>query len=146
MTDDLWQALRERKKPFSDWSKKEVPNAAGIYTIWDGERFLYVGIGTGTGAPKSRGLQNRLNAHASGNRGGDQFCVYICDRLVLPTLCLDEIQRVGKGEIRLNTKVKEYVRHHCSYSFVTLSEDEARKLETQIKSGASPLGKPLLQS
>ena len=37
-------------------------------------------------AARGKGLYSRLNSHALGWRSGDQFCVYVADRLVLPTL------------------------------------------------------------
>ena len=33
-----------------------------------------------------RGVRDRLDSHRSGRRSGDQFAVYVCDRLVLQTL------------------------------------------------------------
>jgi hypothetical protein len=83
---------------FRDWPNDQVPKrAAGVYTVWDGDRLVYVGMSGramtaddlevspgGRAVPK--GLRMRLNAHASGRRSGDQFCVYICDRFVVPAL------------------------------------------------------------
>jgi hypothetical protein len=79
---------------FADWPNPLVPKfGAGVYTIWhkDG-RFIYVGMsGRGMTAETRRrntpqGTYTRLQSHASGRRSGDQFCVYVADRLVLPTL------------------------------------------------------------
>jgi hypothetical protein len=39
-------------------------------------------VGAG-GRVVAKGLWTRLNAHASGRRSGDQFCVYIGDRQVV---------------------------------------------------------------
>ena len=75
---------------FADWPNPEVPLvAAGVYTIWEGDWFLYVGMaGRALTAEdiatlrargeKRKGLAERLNSHASGRRSGDQFCVYVC--------------------------------------------------------------------
>ena len=35
---------------------------------------------------KAKGLWTRLNSHAIGRSSGDQFCVYACDRFVVPHL------------------------------------------------------------
>jgi site-specific DNA recombinase len=84
---------------FADWPNPSVPTfGAGVYTIWhkDG-RFIYVGMsGRGmTGETIRRntpqGLYTRLQSHASGRRSGDQFCVYVADRLVLATLAQEDI-------------------------------------------------------
>ena len=78
---------------FQDWPNDQVPKrAAGVYTVWDGDRLLYVGMSgramaaedlevSPNGRVVAKGLWTRLNAHASGRRSGDQFCVYVCDRL-----------------------------------------------------------------
>ena len=115
--------------PFSAWPDARVPSAAaGVYTVWRGDQFIYAGMAgrgldeagirvhTQNGARK--GLADRLNSHASGRRSGDQFCVYICDRLVLPTLMLDDIQLIGRGELSLEAKVREFVRRELQFRFV----------------------------
>ncbi len=92
---------------FADFAAAAVPkNIAGVYTIWQGGRFVYVGIG-GTRirytepddeAQPSRpveGLHGRLKQHRNGDRSGDKFCIYVCDRFVLPSLTPDEIERVA---------------------------------------------------
>src|SRR5215469_11648036 len=88
---------------FADWPNPEVPNwRAGVYTVWDGDSFMYVGMAGRNMASDAhlhpeveattvKGIRDRLDAHANGRRSGDQFCVYVCDRLVLPTLSQSEI-------------------------------------------------------
>jgi hypothetical protein len=83
---------------FQDWPNDQVPKrAAGVYTVWDGDRLLYVGMSgramtaadfevSPSGRVVAKGLWTRLNAHAAGRRSGDQFCVYVCDRFVVPAL------------------------------------------------------------
>ena len=76
---------------FADWPNLAVSTfGAGVYTIWHNDgRFIYVGMsGRGITAETSRrntpqGIYTRLQSHASGRRSGDQFCVYVADRLVL---------------------------------------------------------------
>src|SRR5262249_21336967 len=90
---------------FADWPNPSVsPFGAGVYTIWhkDG-RFIYVVMsGRGITAETVRrntpqGLYTRLKSHASGRRSGDQFCVYVADRLVLPTLTERDIAEIASG-------------------------------------------------
>jgi hypothetical protein len=56
--------------------------------VWRGDEFVYVGISyrdpTATTNKGAKGLYGRLASHASGRRSGDQFCIYVCDRFVLP--------------------------------------------------------------
>ena len=71
---------------FADWPEESLRlSAPGVYTIWHESKFLYVGI-SWQDRPNSKGLFGRLNAHASGRRSGDQFCIYICDLFIVPTL------------------------------------------------------------
>ena len=59
---------------FADWARRHLPSKTiGVYTVWRNADFLYAGMSTD--------LQTRLNAHASGRRSGDQFNMYVCDRL-----------------------------------------------------------------
>jgi hypothetical protein len=139
---------------FADWPNPEVPNwRAGVYTVWDGPTFLYVGmagrglapeahlISEATSSIKNRGLRDRLRSHASGRRSGDQFCVYVCDRLVLPTMSQDDIDRVAVGLLRLDERTRSYIRDRLTYRFVvTGTSKEAHELEGMIRtSGLSGL-------
>lgn len=136
---------------FSDWPNEHVPLvAAGVYAIWDddGTRFLYVGM-SGRGKTsedilkrraesngKRFGLSHRLNAHASGRRSGDQFCVYVCDRLVIPKLTKEQLRRIADGQLKLDDETKKYIRNRLSYRFVeTKSGKEALSCESMIKNG-----------
>jgi hypothetical protein len=81
---------------FATWPNAAVPRIAiGCYSIWRDEQLVYVGVAGRALDPakvatlrqkkgRPRGLYDRLKSHASGRRSGDQFCVYVCDRLVLP--------------------------------------------------------------
>ena len=66
--------------------------AAGVYSIWHNENLIYCGMsGREIEKPQNQskkkyGIYNRLNSHASGRLSGDQFCVYVANRLVIPEL------------------------------------------------------------
>ena len=130
--------------------------AAGVYSVWQGNTFLYVGM-SGQGltengiaslreeGAKGRGLWNRLKSHASGSRAGDQFCIYICDRLVLPRLSADELRKIGAGRLSLDQLTRHFIHDNLTYRFAVVRDgDEALKLEAEIKRGALPQGLPLL--
>jgi len=87
---------------FVDWPNPAVPNGRiGVYTVWRGDQLVYVGMAGrtlgpgansgGSASAKITGLRSRLASHASGRRSGDQFCVYVFDCLVLPTLSRQRI-------------------------------------------------------
>jgi len=141
---------------FSDWPNLTVPKvAAGVYTIWDGSRFIYVGM-AGRGmttaevdAPdepvKAKGLRSRLNSHAGGRRSGDQFCVYVCDRFVVPELTSDDQNRLAAGTLLLDILTRDYIRSRLSYRFLPTSDGrQALTMEREIQRGALPAGKPFL--
>ena len=100
---------------FGDWPNDQVPKrAAGVYTVWDGDRLLYVGMSgramtaehlevSPNGRVVTTGLWTRLNAHTSGRRSGDQFCVYVCDRFVVPALTPSQQQQLAGGGLSWTT-------------------------------------------
>ena len=77
---------------FSEWPNTEIPLiTAGLYVIWDDKQLVYCGMSGReiekykySNSKKKYGLINRLNSHASGRLSGDQFCVYVANRIVIP--------------------------------------------------------------
>jgi hypothetical protein len=155
MSDDLLAALGSGPEHrFADWPNPEVPNwRAGVYTVWDGDHLVYVGM-AGRGllagsyesekaltSTKARRLGDRLNSHASGRRSGDQFCVYVFDRLVLPTLSQTELMAAANGQLSLDNLTRQYIHDHLSYRLVVTEDGNAAlSLERQVQQGA--LGEP----
>src|SRR5208283_1232886 len=124
--DDVLSRLgRGPLYPFRDWPNADVPkHGAGVYTIWhqDGG-FIYVGM-SGRSITKDTatrntpfGIYTRLRSHASGRRSGDQFCVYVADRLVLPTLSQSEIASIASGEHQMDAFVRRFIHENLSYRF-----------------------------
>jgi hypothetical protein len=138
---------------FASWPNPSVPTfGAGVYTIWhkDG-RFIYVGMsGRGITAETIRrntpqGLYTRLQSHANGRRSGDQFCVYVADRLVLPNLTQKDIADIASGRHQMDAFVRRYIHENLFYRFVMLSDGAAAYIvEAAIKSGEWEYGRPLL--
>jgi len=105
---------------------------------------MYVGMsGRGITADTIRrntpqGIYTRLQSHASGRRSGDQFCVYVADRLVLPNLSQEDITAIASGRHQMDAFVRRYIHENLSYRFVMLPDGaEAYVLEAAIKSGGS---------
>src|SRR6187431_3053538 len=95
---------------FAEWPNMAVSTfGAGVYTIWHKNgQFIYVGM-SGRGMTtetirrnKPQGIYTRLQSHASGRRSGDQFCVYVADRLVLPALSQDDITTIASGRHQMD--------------------------------------------
>jgi hypothetical protein len=133
---------------FEDWPDGSVPRSGrAAYTIWDREgRLVYAGMSgrSATAATGSRGPFGRLNSHASGRRSGDQFCIYVCDRLVLPRLH-NRLAEIASGALSLNRETKLYIRKELGFRLLTVSSPaEAFAVEKRIHTGGTPLGLPLL--
>ena len=129
---------------FADWPTGSLPSEGAIvYTIWDREfEFVYVGmVGRGRrgGRPKER-----LRNHASGSRSGDQFCLYVCDRLVLPTV-ESRLSEVVSGILSLDALTREYIRANLGFRWVSVEDGSvAQELEHYFRLGKGPSGRPLL--
>jgi len=92
-----------------------------------------------------QGLYTRLQSHASGRRSGDQFCVYVADRMVLPTLSQTDIGDISSGRHSMDAFVRRYIHENLSYRFVIVPDGAAGyALEAAIKRGewAHPLLNP----
>jgi hypothetical protein len=141
---------------FSDWPNPSVPKvAAGVYTIWEDGRLVYVGMSgralaaEDIDAPdepaKAKGLWTRLNSHASGRRSGDQFCVYVCDRFVVPALTDQQQTEIGDGVLSLDVLTRKHIHDHFEYRYVVVSNgSDAFVLERETQRGALSVGKPFL--
>ena len=85
-----------------------------------------------------------MASHASGRRSGDQFCVYVCDRLVLPAL-RDRLAEVADGSLSLDRETRAYVRASLAFRFVAVADGAAAlRLEREVRAGRLAAGKPLL--
>jgi hypothetical protein len=136
---------------FADWPNADVPRVAyGVYTVWlpDG-RLLYAGMsGRRELDPDSvtrKGLWTRLDSHASGQRSGDKFNIYVCDRFIIPTLSADQLRDVGDGRLLLDVLTKRYIRELLCYRFaIMLDSASAFRVERLVQGGGLDVGKPIL--
>ena len=137
---------------FSDRNSLNIENVrTGVYCIWDNnDKFLYAGMSgreysKKIGSTKPYGLVVRLRSHASGRLSGDQFCVYVANRLVIPHLTPEEFPHFSAGTIRLDHKVKQYIHDNLCFKFTyTLDEKESYKLEDYIRTYGIDGEKPFL--
>tara|TARA_Y100000588_G_scaffold383612_1_gene473285 strand:+ start:465 stop:923 length:459 start_codon:yes stop_codon:yes gene_type:complete len=140
--EELWYQLnRQPVHAFSDWPNREIPKGKpGVYLIYRGTQWIYIGM-------SFKNLQSRLNQHASGRRSGDQFCVYLGDRLVMPKLGIDQMKDLFSGELSLDHEIKKFVRSQLSYRFLLVQDDPtARALETYGLQIAKGQGAELLNA
>jgi hypothetical protein len=119
-------------------------------TVWlPDSRLLYAGMSgrkeLDPESVKRKGLWTRLDSHASGQRSGDKFCIYVCDRFIIPTLSADDLRAVGDGALLLDALTKRYIREFLSYRFVTTPDSSsAFRVERLVQAGALDAGKPVL--
>jgi hypothetical protein len=96
-------------------------------------------------AEMSANLQERLDAHASGRRSGDQFNVYVCDRLIVPTLTPEQLRGIGRGELSLDRMTRDYIREKLTYRYVVCHDKSgADALERAVRAGQLSAGRPFL--
>ena len=134
-----------------DWPNAQVPAvAAGVYAVWDGDALIYCGM-SGRGFEKALGdkaklgLTTRLASHASGRLSGDQFCVYIANRLVIPGLVPEQLARFADGSLTLDTLTRQYIHGRLEYQFLCVETSaEAYDLERRCRDGSVFGVKPVL--
>lgn len=106
-----------------------------MYSIWRGSECVYIGmsgrastaesLAADVTAGKKRGLVTRLAAHRSGIRSGDQFCVYVGDRLVLPTLSHEQIISIAAATLSMDSVIRDFIRAHLAYRVVVTPDGPA---------------------
>lgn len=91
------------------------------------------------------GLVTRLASHASGRLSGDQFCVYVANRLVIPSLKPEQLAKFATGELNLDSLTKAYINERLEYQFAFVqSSAKAYALEKRCREGVIFGVKPLL--
>ncbi|WP_081180304.1 hypothetical protein [Colwellia sp. PAMC 21821] len=137
---------------FSDWPNRDIlAVAAGVYAIWHGDELIYCGM-SGREIEKAvkenkkkYGLITRLNSHAQGRLSGNQFCVYVANRLVIPTLTTNDLSKFSTGEYKLDYMTKSYIRDNFEYQYIIVdTSSEAYSIEDKARSGEVFNQKPLL--
>jgi hypothetical protein len=140
--EQLWDELNQQPvHRFADWPNRDVPKGQpGVYLIYQGNDLKYVGMA-------SANLYGRLNQHARGRRSGDQFCVYVSDRLVMKNLTDEQIKGISQGTYSLDHQIRDFIRTELSYRYVLVSDDPtARVLETYGLQIAKGQGAELLNT
>jgi hypothetical protein len=139
-----------KRYKFSKWPNSDIPKiSAGIYAIWKSDELLYCGMSgrqiENHKSDRKFGLIARLNSHASGRLSGDQFCVYVANRLVIPSLRADDLPKFASGELKLDTMTKLYIHEHLDYQYILVdSSSEAYTAEVNARNGSLLGQKPLL--
>ena len=135
-------------RTFSLSNIKDIPEFGSIiYTVFlDKTEFIYVGIGGLSGSTvEKRNPRSRIKQHTQGTRSGDQFCIYIQDFYVIPSI-LNKSYEPKKGY--LDQLTKEFIQSRLSYRFIVVQTEDSdkvvRRLEREIQSGSFNGFKPTL--
>jgi hypothetical protein len=143
---------------FQDWPNEQVPKrAAGVYTVWEGDRLLYVGMSgramtaedlevSDGGRIRAKGLWTRLNTHArpAAALAINSVCMSVTaswSRASPPS----QQQQLAAGALSLDTLIRAFVHERLSYRFViTADGTEALRREREVRRGSLSAGKPYL--
>lgn len=104
-----------------------------LYSIFLNNEFIYTGRCGVTNFQRFR-----LNSHRSGRRSGDQFCIYIQDFYVLPSLI--KTLKENKEEYvfekgRLDREVGNFIRENLRLKYLSVQKDDVVDLENRIREG-----------
>ena len=95
----------------------------------------------------SSNLNSRLTQHARVRRSGDQFCVYVSDRLVMKNLTDEQLDGIGEGTYSLDHQIRDFIRTELSYRYLLVPDDPtARALEKHGLQIAKRQGAELLNT
>ncbi len=140
--DDILKTLFDSSselRRFTNSNIKDIPaHGSIIYTVFlDNSEFIYVGIGGLSGkSVLDRNPQSRIRQHTQGTRSGDQFCIYIQDFYVLPTL-LGQPYIPVKGH--LDRLTKAFIQNRLSYRYAVVQSEDSnvivRSLERELQAG-----------
>lgn len=115
----------------------QISEDCGVYTAWrKGDSHCFY-------AGKAGNLQNRIRSHYAGQRGGDQFCLYVYDQI------LHETRPQGIKTQAVNNMTRHWIRSNIAFKFIALPAaqiDEAEILfRKQSKLGVRPQRKVLVE-
>ncbi len=150
---DLHQLFDPSVSPrgFHENHKEYIPEYGSIiYTVWDkNQTFIYVGIGGIGQSPntplRQRNPRSRIEQHKSGRRSGDQFCIYVHDYYIVPSLDIKTYQ-FRRGY--LDQLTRDFIQRELFYRFKVFQTEDGnkfvRKIEKRVKEGVFNFPPPLL--
>ena len=118
--------------------RQKVYKKSGIYAGWlnDEKQCLYIGKAT---AKPNGTLFKRIGAHYSGQRGSDQFCLYIFDSYLKASLP-GVGARITK---KINNMTAAWIQEAVSFKCVEEDEKYIDCLERELRKRWKPILNPL---
>jgi hypothetical protein len=123
-----------------DWrTDTAVKYRTGLYALWHGDRFLYVGIARTASSPGPEGdgkwgLWGRLGTHANG--ASRMLWRKIATRFVVPDLTDDDRDAMARGHADelLDQRVRAWLHEHVRYrTLITPDGPTAGRLESHVR-------------
>jgi len=116
---------------------KTIPCKKGIYFHYYKGELIYVGKATSS---PNGSLCNRIKKHYSGQRGSDQFSLYIYDSYIKTSL-----DGIGASlSKKLNEITKLWARENLLFSYMVLEEsDDESAVESRLRRELQPKLNPL---
>lgn len=123
--------ILQKAPAFKHEQTNDIPSTSGVYVAWiSGDtRCLYVG--------KAGNLRERIRSHYSGQRGRDQFCLYVYDQFI------HNDRPSGLDTRQVNIMTAEWIREKVFFKFGELPSSEIGKYEEYIRKKYQPLLNPL---
>ena len=140
---EMHNKLFTQRFKFSNWPNREIPSvAAGVYTVWKNSDLIYCGMSgreidiKAKASLKKYGMITRLASHASGRLSGDQFCVYVANRFVIPSITAEELLLFESGKLTLDARTKTFIHEHLEYAYALVEKSaDAYNLERAARRG-----------
>ena len=148
--EDLQRRLLDSpKEPLKNLSTSTAPSSPGIYCLWHGSSFLYVGIArvdpTETTNTQAAGVAGRLNTYRRCRLTSD-FAIACAFRFVVPELTADQRQALSDGRLSVRdvqALVRNWVSENVDFTAVAVDAATAVAAEKAIRmTGLLNAGRP----
>lgn len=130
MNFDKFAKAMDSQPLISSHHMDEIPSKSGVYTAWwkGNQNCLYVG--------KASNLRSRIVSHYSGQRGSDQFCLYVYDNFV------HDQRPKGLTTQKVNKITSKWIRDNVNFKIITLPENETNEVEVLFRKHWKPVLNP----
>lgn len=135
---DAEEAMRQA--PLIGYAQRQrIPSSSGVYTAWlDSEpRCLYVGK---AGKSANGNLKKCIQSHFSGQRGSDQFCLYVYDAYIHAERCRQGEEMTTK---QINDWTGDWIRKRIKFRWIEIDEQQIGSVESEFRRKWQPVLNPL---
>lgn len=149
MEDPRRQLLDSPRVSLKNLSTSNAPTTPGIYCLWHGSSFLYVGIArvdpSETTNVQAAGVAGRLNNYRRCRLTSD-FAIACAFRFIVPQLTADQCQALSDGSFSVRdvqALVRNWVSENVGFTAVAVDASTAVAAEKVIRTtGLLEAGRP----